>query len=352
VLRGRNPLKKIAKQGHPLPVTLTTVVYIPELAGYWEHSLSTLKLCLASLVNNSGPAFDLMVFDNGSCAEVRDYLLGLHKAGAIQYLFLSAENIGKAAALNMMFGAASGEIVGYTDSDVLFYPGWLEKSLEVFKVFGRVGMVCGRSWRPLNADDATMMEANADVARAMPGVEIERGALIPEPYIEAHARSIDGLAPTVESTGFPDMRLSRDGVSVFGLGSHFQYVTTKEVIRAVGPIPVAHSGLSNDERAWDERVRDLGYLRLALSEPYVQHLGNTLEGEDVSALEQVAGTTLRLERPGPPTPLPWLTRMILGLMRVPPLRRLVVLMQRHMYVAISARSTRRHGRDDERERGG
>jgi len=167
VLRGRNPLKTIAKEGDPRDVTLTTVVYVPELVGYWEESLATLRLCLTSLVNNSGDDFDLMVFDNGSCDEVRRYLLDLHEQGAIQYLFLSADNMGKAAALNAMFGAAPGKYVAYTDSDVLFMPGWLDESIKAINTFERVGMVCGRPWRPLNDADNMLMEANGDVAALM-----------------------------------------------------------------------------------------------------------------------------------------------------------------------------------------
>jgi len=129
------------------------------------------------------------------------------------------------------------------------------------------------------------------------------------------------------------MRLSRDGMSVFGFGSHFQYVTTKAVIREVGPLPVAACGLDNQERVWDERVRELGYFRLALITPYVRHLGNTLEGEDVDALAQVAGTARQPTRVRQLSPLSNWTRLFLLLMRVKLSRRLVVRLQRHMYEA-------------------
>jgi len=33
----------------PAPLTLVTVVHVPELQGYWSGSLEVLKLCLTSL---------------------------------------------------------------------------------------------------------------------------------------------------------------------------------------------------------------------------------------------------------------------------------------------------------------
>ena len=46
--------------------------------------------------------------------------------GRIQYLMLSQHNLGKGGAWNMIFQAAPGEWLAYTDCDALFFdPGWL-----------------------------------------------------------------------------------------------------------------------------------------------------------------------------------------------------------------------------------
>ena len=46
-----------------------------------------------------------------------------------------------------MFGAAEGEYVVFSDGDILFRPGWLPASLELFETFPNVGMVTARPFR-------------------------------------------------------------------------------------------------------------------------------------------------------------------------------------------------------------
>ncbi len=76
--------------------------------------------------------YDVMIFDNHSCAEVRAYLKEASDQGKIQYLVLSETNIGKIGAWNYMFGAAQGEYIVFSDGDIGFRPGWLAASLDLF----------------------------------------------------------------------------------------------------------------------------------------------------------------------------------------------------------------------------
>ena len=92
---GQNPMRWVSDVHRPKPVTVTSIVYIPSRDGYWRESLPILDLCFESLRDPEGPAFDLFVFDNGSCEEVRDHLLRMLERDAIQYLLLSRHNVGK-----------------------------------------------------------------------------------------------------------------------------------------------------------------------------------------------------------------------------------------------------------------
>ena len=71
---------------------------------------------------DAGLPFDLMVFDNGSCAEVRDFLVKEKEEGRIQYLILSEKNMGKGGAWNVMLAGAPGEIIAYTDCGRFILP--------------------------------------------------------------------------------------------------------------------------------------------------------------------------------------------------------------------------------------
>ena len=55
--------------------------------------------------------------------------------------------MGKGGAWNVMLAGAPGEIIAYTDADVLFSPNWLARSVEILKTFPNVGMVTARPFR-------------------------------------------------------------------------------------------------------------------------------------------------------------------------------------------------------------
>ena len=73
---GHNPARFVEKVAQPAEITVTVVNCIPFLSGYYEQSLDVLKAVVDSLHATREPEhpYDVMVFDNHSCAEVRQYL--------------------------------------------------------------------------------------------------------------------------------------------------------------------------------------------------------------------------------------------------------------------------------------
>ena len=73
---GHNPARFVVKVPQPAEITVAVVNCIPFLSGYYEQSLEVLKAVVESLHATREPAhpYDVMVFDNRSCAEVRKYL--------------------------------------------------------------------------------------------------------------------------------------------------------------------------------------------------------------------------------------------------------------------------------------
>ncbi len=140
--KGQNPVKRmglLASQPSQLGVLL--LVYIPIQSGYFKNALDIFKYQLASLHKNTLQAFNLLVWDNGSCQAVQDTLQKLQTEGWIDWLTLSRHNIGKTGAMNWGFRAMPNEIICYSDSDAYFRPGWYEHSLKILKTFPRTGMV-------------------------------------------------------------------------------------------------------------------------------------------------------------------------------------------------------------------
>src|SRR4030067_2886614 len=140
---GKNPAKSVDSVAQPKPVTVAIVTYIPFLAGYYAQGLELLRAFLGSIWENTDQPYDLLVFDNASCQEVRSFLLEAQSQGRVQYLVFSEQNVGKAGAWNFIFASSPGEYIAYSDSDIYFYPGWLSAQLAVLEDIPEVGMLPG-----------------------------------------------------------------------------------------------------------------------------------------------------------------------------------------------------------------
>ena len=135
---GQNPAKTVKEVAKPKRITIAVLNYIPFMSGFFAEMFDVLKLCLGSIWENTDMPYDLLVFDNASCPEVREYLVQKQQEGKIQFLILSDTNLGKGGAWNIMLAAAPGEVIAYTDNDCYFFSGWLSNSLKVLETY-RVG---------------------------------------------------------------------------------------------------------------------------------------------------------------------------------------------------------------------
>ena len=274
---GQNPAKFIEESPQPERVTVATVTYIPVTSGYFAQSLDILKLCLNSLWEHTQAEYDLMVFDNASCPEVRQYLLEQQAAGRIQYLMLSEQNIGKAGAWNAIFGAAPGEIVAYADSDVYYYPGWLTAQLKVLDAFPQLGMVTGMPmWSPPEYATSTVAWAEKNA------VQIEQGKFLPWEDYFRHSRSLGASEAKARAhfDSVEDLRLTYSGQPYYVGASHFQFVAPAAALRSVLPIP--NKRPMGQVRLLDVAINEQGYLRLSTPEWWVQHLGNRLSETELA----------------------------------------------------------------------
>jgi glycosyltransferase involved in cell wall biosynthesis len=315
------------------------LTYIPDLTGYFEHRLQVLQLVLASLCAHTTPPHDLMIFDNGSCATVVDYLLELQKAGDIDYLFLSQVNIGKIDALRFIFEAAPGEILAYNDDDILFYPGWLEAQLEILDLFPRAGMVSGVPVR--NASGHARKSLDQLAGQGAPGLVTSRERRIPDnwevDWAVSTGRDPDAHLQTTKDHQDLVLRVGKpEGNSVceaIGSANHFQFVTPKHII--LQALPTEWTGkLMGAMIELDEAVDNLGYLRLSTVDRYTRHLGNVLS-EDVIQEAQALGL---LDREGDPSQMASFTshrdREKHWLLRIPGGRRLLSAMYKRLFVIL------------------
>ena len=288
--KGQNPAKFVKDVPRPERITVALLNYIPFLSGFHAETLDVLKVCMESMRRDAGLPFDLMVFDNGSCAEVRDFLVNEKDEGRIQYLVLSEKNMGKGGAWNVMLAGVPGEIVAYTDSDVLFSPGWLSRSVEILEAFPNVGMVTARPFRtPPEFYESTLKWAKENA-------KLEEGQFIPwETFLEFNLslgqteeenkkvyaetsdwrityrpeRSPEGA----QSTLAPHASAGEDIVAIAG-ASHWQFTAYKSTLQQFLPFDMDKP--MGQVRQLDKRMNEAGLLRLMVSDPLAMNMSNTL----------------------------------------------------------------------------
>ena len=309
---GQNPARFVEKVAQPAAITVAVVNCIPFLGGYYAQGLEVLRAVVNSLNNSreEGNPYDILLFDNHSCVEVRNYLKEASDQGLIQYLVLSDTNIGKIGAWNYMFGAARGEYLVFADGDVVFRPGWLSESLSLFNSFPKVGMVTARPLRtPLEYSTASL-----DWARSTGN--LEEGRFIDwETYWE-HVQSLGREEPEMRQDfeQGKEYRVLSNGKAAYIGAAHFQFMARREVLQKIIPLPSEQP--MRGERALDMAINDMGLLRLTTITPLVRHLGNTMPVDESQS--QVMGRQKSLLRrfinlPGIRHFLLWLNNQIFRL---------------------------------------
>ena len=267
---GQNPAKFVKDVSQPEKITVAVLNYIPFLSGFYAEMLDVLKACLGSLWENTDLPFDLLVFDNASCPEVRQYLLDQHEAGKIQHLMLSEKNLGKGGAWNMILAGAPGEVIAYTDNDCYFHKGWLGASMKLLETFPKVGMVTARPFRT-KPEYFTATEVWGERE-----AQVERGQLIPFEVFREFDLSLGQSEEEIRAhyDSSQDVRLTYQGVQAIAGASHWQFLARKDVLGEF--LPFSMSRPMGQVKQLDERMNAAGYLRLMPVEPLAMNMSNTL----------------------------------------------------------------------------
>lgn len=260
---GSNPLRNGEAPKH-LPGQIAAVItYLPNQDGYFHRRLEVIKACLLSMRQFSG--VPVMVWDNGSCPALRDWLRDVYKP---DYLMLSP-NVGKQSARRAMVGMFAPEtIIGVTDDDMLFYPGWWDESVKLLTGFPNVGLVS--AWPSRMAFDWATSSA---MHWAADNAEIETGHFITQQEETDYAVSVgipvgehlQRVAPRY------DIRLRYNGLTAYATGQHCQFIARAGVIM---PYCLYTPYAMGGERSFDEAIDNDGLLRLTTTKRLARHMGN------------------------------------------------------------------------------
>lgn len=269
---GQNPAKNIKTVIKPSRITVAVLNYIPNQQGYFAQSFAVLQRCLESILENTQRPYDLMLFDNGSCQEVKQYLLDLQASGRIQYLIFSEKNVGKGGGWDFIFNSAPGDIIAYSDNDAFFYADWLKESVKILETFPEVGMVTARPLR-------TIPELSTNTirwAKETPEVKIEEGDFISyaDYYEFSSTLGYSDEKLEKEYKNKKDIRLTYQGVQAFVGANHFQFVGWKKTLQSITPFDMQKP--LGQVKQLDDRLNAAGYLRLMTTKSLIQNMSNQI----------------------------------------------------------------------------
>ena len=282
---GKNELK-VHTLLKPARVTAAVVTFVPDETGYFQDRLSVIRLSLESLVKYADLPVDLMVFDNGSCPSLVKLLVSLKEQGVIQYLILSAKNIGLSGAYQIISNSAPGEIIAFANDDVFYYPNWLSKQVEILDQFPDVGLVSGSYLRGTHPQTSILA-----VQKGLSVKEVNA----PDEWLDQFCKgasypSRESYYQSQEKLGWTDLHdnlIEVDGVKAYAGGVCWQAVFKKSILQEVLPTddPKEHGWSTYDSYFHNSIIED-GYLRLSTAEVYVHHIGNVLTTEMVEIAKQ------------------------------------------------------------------
>lgn len=293
--QGQNPAKKEVSAYQAEKLGIATLLYIPMQEGYFTQSWEVFRHHIASVRQYTPVPFNYLVFDNGSCPEVKRELAKLHEAGWIDWLVLSEHNLGKTGALNMILAGMPNEWVCFADSDMLFRPGWLEESWKIDQAFPNCGMIGAQIIFPdweVDKGNTSFRQGN-DPRYHFDQVQPE--AWVFEEY--CRARGIGGE----RKEKYAAMLLERvtdqqnGAQAILGGNSHQQFLARAAVLREILPLPAALQLSRKEDTYQDAEIDRRGYLHLTTTVPYLYHMGNTLD-------EELSEELSRLKLPGSQQP--------------------------------------------------
>lgn len=288
---GANPLKDRQRQNSGFWHRVISPVYIPKDAGFFKEASDVLETMLASLFRTTGSETGITIVVNDASERCRRVIeKASFESDRIDVIW-KAQNVGKVEAIFSAFRGYHEPLVTVTDCDVLFRPGWLEKTVEVFDRLPMVGAVSALPVPHLRRQHTTTTYLGAAL----------RGQLADGPFaLESDMRLY--MADLQSPRLIPDPLMSRqvaiavNGFAVLVGCTHMQCTYRREALKGAPTRECTAAMGADSERLWmDEPPDRTGWWKVSLPEAYVRHMGNVVP-ENVP-MEWTAGRAPVVRKP-------------------------------------------------------
>lgn len=287
-----NPNKDKPLSSSPFFHQVIVPIYIPHLENYHKDSFTILKICLESLFKTSHKKTFFTCVNNGSCAEVRDYLNQQLDLGRIHEV-IHTENIGKVNAILKALKGHDFDLVTMTDSDVLFLPDWQKESYAMFRSFKKLAALSTSPNPKLLKFHTWNLILEFFFSKKLRFTPVKD----PQGMIE-FAKSIGNKELFKPSHLKKNLTLTAEGKEgVLGAG-HFVVTYRKELFEDFSLKFAKFKMGGKSEGRLDRLASQKGCWRLSTSKSYSLHLGNIEEPWMKTRLEAISPTDFHPEDPG------------------------------------------------------
>ena len=265
---GTNPNRKLIVEGYA-PIVVSAITHFPSTEGYHEHRFDVIRASLETMRRNAGMDCQVMIWDNGSCSKLKDWLQYEYKPDHLIVSRNVGKSIARASIVNML---PPDTIVGVADDDMFYYPDWLKAQVEVLTTYPNVGNVSG--W-PVRTQFRFHCDATLAWGKRYAG-SVTRGKFISpqedKDFCDSIGRDYMGFQLPYTVNDY-DIKLSYHDVETYATGHHAQWIGIAGV---VSPFLTYTKEAMADERPFEKALNDEGLLRLTTFKRYTQHIGNVL----------------------------------------------------------------------------
>ena len=278
---GLNPLRdeRLDFMIPPDVPVVAIITHLPKLQGYHEYRLEIVQAAIESAYQNAGVDHHFIVWDNGSCDELRARLY----LDSNKYNVIFSPNIGKMNAINRIYGMYNGSVISISDDDILHYPGWLQPQIDVLEAYD-AAMVTGCVTRHYMKYKHLYGFRWARENR----VRLEVDGDVPLKWDLQHGESIgkDAEFSKMIYQHIPATRMVYNGVVARVGGCHCQFLGRADTLRPFFPITDRYM---QPLYPVDIAIDEARLLRLMTENRLTRHLGNRLTDEDRKEINDVVG---------------------------------------------------------------
>ena len=266
---GNNPDRKTKSKKYP-PIVAGIVTYLPnETDDYHKARMEVVRTCLTSLRRNANNEIGIMIWDNGSCDRLKEWIQTVYKPD----WFIQSPNIGKAQARCSMYRMLPMDTAfAFSDDDIYYGPNWLMPQLELLYGFPHVGVVSGYPVRS---------QFNWGCSRTIQWAEengkVTKGRLIPDEWDRdfciSVGQTLDQHERVVANT--EDVMVEYQGMRAYCTAHHCQFVGVAGVLEKFMTFAIDYA--MSDEKPFDNAINAAGLLRLTTIHRYTRHIGNVMD---------------------------------------------------------------------------